>query len=45
MIRIEKASMAAMRELCIERDWFTCGTNEQYDKLFDMANALHQYIL
>lgn len=23
-----------MRGLCIKNDWFTCGTNAQYDKLF-----------
>lgn len=23
-----------LRALCIEHDWFTCGTNEQYEKLF-----------
>lgn len=23
-----------LRALCIKRDWFTCGTNEQYKKLF-----------
>ena len=23
-----------LRNLCIENDWFTCGTNRQYDKLF-----------
>lgn len=23
-----------LRALCIEHDWFTCGTNEQYAKLF-----------
>ena len=23
-----------LRALCIKHDWFTCGTNEQYDKLF-----------
>lgn len=25
-----------LRNLCIEKDWFTCGTNEQYAKLFHM---------
>lgn len=24
-----------LRELCIKNDWFTCGTVEQYEKLFD----------
>ncbi len=23
-----------LRALCIKNDWFDCGTNEQYDKLF-----------
>lgn len=23
-----------LRALCIKHDWFTCGTNEQYEKLF-----------
>lgn len=23
-----------LRSLCIKHDWFTCGTNEQYEKLF-----------
>lgn len=23
-----------LRALCIKHDWFTCGTNEQYNKLF-----------
>lgn len=23
-----------LRTLCIENDWFTCGTNRQYEKLF-----------
>lgn len=23
-----------LRSLCIRKDWFTCGTNSQYDKLF-----------
>lgn len=25
-----------LRNLCIEHNWFTCGTNRQYSKLFDM---------
>ena len=23
-----------LRSLCIKNNWFTCGTNRQYDKLF-----------
>lgn len=25
-----------LRSLCIQHDWFTCGTNSQYEKLFEM---------
>lgn len=25
-----------LRELCIKNNWFTCGSNRQYDKLFEM---------
>lgn len=25
-----------LRELCIKNNWFACGTNHQYDKLFEM---------
>jgi len=25
-----------LRNLCIENDWFTCGDNSQYEKLFEM---------
>lgn len=28
-----------LRTLCIENDWFTCGSNRQYEKLF-RANRL-----
>lgn len=24
----------ALRQLCIKNNWFTCGSNEQYEKLF-----------
>lgn len=26
----------ALRQLCIDYDWFTAGTSRQYDKLFKM---------
>lgn len=29
---------ASLRMLCIRQNWFTCGSNEQYDKMF-YANA------
>lgn len=25
---------SALRQLCIKNNWFTCGSNEQYEKLF-----------
>lgn len=25
-----------LRSLCIDHDWFTCGSNRQYEKLFEM---------
>ena len=25
-----------LRNLCIKHEWFTCGTNSQYEKLFEM---------
>lgn len=25
-----------LRALCIEHNWFTCGSTEQYEKLFDV---------
>lgn len=28
-----------LRSLCIRKDWFTCGSNRQYEKLFQ-ANEL-----
>lgn len=28
----------AVYELCKERNWFTCGSSSQYDKMFDLIN-------
>ena len=28
-----------LRELCIEKEWFTCGNNDQYDKLMMMSTS------
>ncbi len=25
-----------LRSLCIKNNWFTCGTNSQYEKLFQL---------
>ena len=30
----------ALRSLCIRKGWFTCGSNEQYEKLFYMNESL-----
>lgn len=27
-----------LRQMCIDHDWFTGGTNEQYQKMFDLAD-------
>lgn len=29
-----------LRALCIEHNWFTCGSVEQYEKLFDVNRKL-----
>lgn len=26
-----------LRSLCIKNNWFTCGSNEQYEKLMDQC--------
>ena len=28
-----------LRALCIGKNWFTCGSNYQYDKLFELADT------
>lgn len=28
-----------LREMCIENNWFTCGSNMQYDRLFKMNES------
>ena len=33
-----KISKWRLRELCIRKNWFTGGTNEQYQKMFDLAD-------
>lgn len=30
----------AVRKVCIERNWYTKGTNEEYCHVFDMVRAL-----
>lgn len=29
-----------LRSLCIRKNWFTCGSNRQYEKLFYMNESL-----
>ena len=36
----QRISMSDVRSMCIEYDWYTCGTNQQYDKMLRMVNAL-----
>ncbi len=36
---IRKISAIALRQLCIEKDWYTAGDNDEYGHLlFDLAN-------
>lgn len=28
-----------IRELCIKKNWFTCGNNDQYEKLMVMSTS------
>lgn len=37
-------SKLRLRQLCIDRDWFTCGTNDEYARLFDMAGEYDTHI-
>lgn len=39
MVKLKKRIFRdELRRLCINKDWYTCGTVEQYDRLF---NKLH----
>jgi len=29
-----------LRSLCIRKNWFTCGSNRQYEKMFHMNESL-----
>lgn len=40
-----KLTREVLRRICISNEWFTCGTNEQYEKLFaalDNERPLHE---
>lgn len=32
--------VSEIREACIKNDWFTCGTNEEYNEMFEMAKQM-----
>ena len=34
---VRKIDMTAIRDLCIKKDWFTCGDMYAYDKLLDYS--------
>lgn len=34
---IRKLTMQALRQLCIDRDWYDCGDNEEYSNLLFMT--------
>lgn len=29
----------ALYSMCVSRGWFTCGSNRQYQKMFDLARS------
>ena len=31
-------SMSKLRALCVAHDWYTCGTNEEYDHLLNLVH-------
>lgn len=37
-------SKLRLRQLCIDRDWFTRGTNDEYTRLFEMAGDYDTHI-
>jgi hypothetical protein len=34
-----KDSASKLRSLCIEKKWFTCGSNTEYEKLLNLADS------
>lgn len=34
-----------LREECIRRNWFTCGSNAQYEKLFYMNESFESFFI
>lgn len=37
---IQRLSPSDVRSVCCENGFYTCGTNAQYEKMFDMVRAL-----
>lgn len=37
---IQRLSPSDVRSVCCENSFYTFGTNEQYEKMFDMVRAL-----
>lgn len=37
---IQRLSLSDVRSMCCENSLYTRGTNEQYEKMFDMVSAL-----
>lgn len=37
MANLKNVPMREIRNLCITFDWFSCGTNEQYQRMFELA--------
>lgn len=37
MANLKNVPMREIRTLCITYNWFLCGTNEQYQKMFELA--------
>ena len=37
IIEVMQLDWHKVRAKCIEKDWYTCGTNEQYSRMLDMT--------
>lgn len=35
---VRQLGASNLRSLCIKNDWYTCGTNAEYEKVLEMAN-------
>lgn len=42
MKEIRKTSRGAIRNACIERNWYTCGNCEEYEKILSYADKLKE---